>query len=63
LVDGTQIDQEYAINTEYTYGPILFDLSKLIQDQLENQIQLTRSKDFMILIKNTLDINQLKISF
>lgn len=44
----------------YQYGPILFDLSQLSQDQLENQIKLMRSKDSMILIESTLDIKQFK---
>ena len=44
----------------YQYGPILFNLSELNQDQVKNQMQLMQSKDSMILIKSYLGIKNLK---
>lgn len=44
----------------YQYGPILFNLNELNQDQVKNQMQLMQSKDSMILIKSYLDIKNLK---
>lgn len=44
----------------YQYGPILFELNKLDLFQVENQINLMKTKDSMILIKSQLDTKQLK---
>lgn len=44
----------------YTHGPILFELNKLDLFQLENQIELMKAKDSMILIKSPLDTQRLK---
>lgn len=44
----------------YQYGPILFELKKLDLYQVENQIELMKAKDSMILIKSQLDTKQLK---
>ncbi|MFI8035523.1 DUF4123 domain-containing protein [Acinetobacter sp. ABJ_C3_5] len=44
----------------YQYGPILFDLSLLGQNQLENLLHLMKEKDSMIFIESHLEIKQLK---
>ncbi|MCQ1074106.1 DUF4123 domain-containing protein [Acinetobacter baumannii] len=54
LFKGTYEEEAYA------YGPILFELNKLDLFQVENQIELMKAKNSMILIKSQLDTKQLK---
>ena len=58
--DGIYLFKGTYEEEAHEYGPILFDLSKLKQDQISNHIKLMKAKDSMILIRSFLDTKQLK---